>query len=80
MGRHAFACHRLVELIVNHQRHFSVSVGDALANAMLYESQLSYLQLEMGHVQAATTAKYLEWANRNKIELAAINAEVLNNG
>ena len=80
MGRHAFACHRLVELMVNHQRLFNVSVGDALANAMLYESQLTALQMEMGHVDASTTTKYLEWANTNKIELAAINAEVLDNG
>ena len=78
MGRHAFACHRLVELMVNDQIHFDVTLGDALAHTMMHEGALAKLQFEMGHVSAETTSQYLSWANRHKLELKVIEGEVRN--
>ena len=73
MGRHAFACHRLVELIYVRAKTHQTTIGDALANISLHQGATVKLANEMGHAQVSTTTdEYMQWIDDNPIEVAAI--------
>ena len=78
-GRHAFAVHRLIQLINNDVVTLGHSLGDALVNAAMHQGPLVNLQAELGHASVETTADtYLRYLQTNSQDVAQFTTELTN--
>ena len=76
-GRHAFAVHRLIQLINNDVMMLGFSLGDALINTAMHQGPLVSLQAEMGHASVETTADtYLKYLQRHTQDVQKFSMEL----